>query len=186
MTSRHGFVPVLTVAVLLALAACGGAANGTATATPVLTPTVAPTPTPEPTPPPTPTPEPTLDIDALGAAYVAAGATLANIARPLLKQLDSGTLTDAEVSTAAGQIADAYKTAALTYGGLTYPPAVQADVAQLVDVLMQVEALFRAQVSDPTVDNVDAFNALTDQVPVIGARIRAALGLPPPPTAPPG
>jgi hypothetical protein len=182
--ARRGRGGGAALAILIVVAGCGGAASAAPTSEPTPAPT--PTATPAPTPTPEPTPEPTIDIAGLGDLYLGIAADMQATLPSLYDEVERTDLDEAELSLAYRALADAYRSFADAQADLEYPPEVQADADELIDVLNQIADEFELSADDPTYDNFDAVNALLPEVPAIGARIRLALGLPPPPTPTPG
>ena len=129
---------------------------------------------------PTPTPAPTPDIAALGAQYLAVATPLNTTVKAL--NAAQGSATKAELIVIFGKYAAAYTEAIASLKKLAFPAPIQADVDKLIATygIMEVEAskLAANRDYDPGTKVSDA-SALAH---LIGTRIRAALGLPPPPS----
>ena len=173
---------------LVLLAASAAACGPGAAVTPDGT---APPPTVEvtaaPTPAPTPTPEPTVDVAAVGAAYLAFAEGF-NAAQAAANAAIDAATNDDEAIAAYQLFVDAFDSGVTAISAIEFPPELEDEAADLVAGYTKVGNAFRQLVADPNdpdpfIDtNIDEGAA---EIATAATAIRAALGLPPPPTIAP-
>lgn len=175
--TRRSFAIVLLAALL---AGCGGATTPAASIAPVAA-TVGPSAvTTAPPASPTGTPVPTPDIAALGAQYLAV-ATPLNTKVKKLNSEQGPAVTKAELKAVFAKYAAAYKVAITSLKKITFPPPVQADVDKLITTYATLEGEASKLAINPDHDPGSAVTDASAQAHLLSTRIRAALGLPPPP-----
>ncbi|MHB8399681.1 MAG: hypothetical protein ACYDCI_12250 [Candidatus Limnocylindrales bacterium] len=128
---------------------------------------------------PTGTPVPTPDVAALGAQYLAMATPL----NATVKALNSaqGSATKVELKVIFAKYAVAYKGAIASLKKIAFPTPIQADVDKLITTYGTMEGEASKLAANPDHDPGTAITEASAQAHRLGARIRAALGLPPPP-----
>jgi 3-hydroxyisobutyrate dehydrogenase-like beta-hydroxyacid dehydrogenase len=94
---------------------------------------------------------------------------------------EQGSATKAELKVIFAKYAAAYKEAIASLKKITFPPPVQADVVQLITTYSTLAGEASKLAANPDHNPGSAITDASVQAHLLGTRIRAALGLPPPP-----
>jgi hypothetical protein len=175
------------LAVGLILVACSSAAVASPSVQPTIAPSSAPVATSAPTSPPTPTAEPTPDLVAIGQQYLKFSSDVVAAQAAANAALDKATNNKAAIAAYQQQV-DAATKAIADLGAIEFPPELQNQRDVLVEAFTTAKQIYEQLVKDPndpdpTIDTRLA--AVAAKVREAGTAIRAALGLPSPPTPAP-
>lgn len=177
---------------VLAVAGCGatpGASTVPSAASPsagtdaTMAPSLAASSSPRPSPSPTQTPAPTPDITAMGEAYIEFSDWLRQTSSANDDRRASA--TDAEAAVLYAEAAALYTEAVGRLSTLELPDSLEADRTRMIAALTTAAAEFVKLSQDLSYDPGTTIADAAEAVGAAGAAIRAALGLPPPPTPKP-
>ena len=149
------------------------------TSTPLPSPTATPTPV-SPSPSPTPTATPTPDLAAIGKLYLAA-ATKANRASSDAHAQVNAATTNRELQAAYRAYVKVFVEAQRDVKAIKFPRSIQRDVDALLAAYRTHQQTFERLARDPSYDPGTRISDTAKKLTAAGARIRAFLGLPPPP-----